>query len=213
MKRSQTPAIDIDDQPGHNIRRLHQISVGIFLQELGEMGITPVQYAALQTVATHPGIDQRTLARTIALDTSTTGGVVDRLEARGCVERRTSPEDRRARQPLLPAAKNGFTRARLEVEVAAQIQKAGLGHDMFALLVLLDRLGVGAEPLEENVARLRCARFPVMEPSACCSTQTSRSGADNCNLEMADATLMARCHTGLLPESPLSDSLLNETSK
>jgi DNA-binding MarR family transcriptional regulator len=65
------------------------------------MGITPVQYAALQTVANHPGIDQRTLARTIALDTSTTGGVVDRLEARGCVERRTSPEDRRARQLFL----------------------------------------------------------------------------------------------------------------
>ncbi len=104
MKRSPTQAIDIDQQPGHNIRRLHQISVGIFLQELGELGITPVQYAALQTVANHPGIDQRTLARTIALDTSTTGGVVDRLESRGCLERRTSPEDRRARQLLLTDA-------------------------------------------------------------------------------------------------------------
>ena len=97
MKRSP-PAVDIDHQPGHYIRRLHQISVGIFLQELGEIGITPVQYAALQTVANHPGIDQRTLARTIALDASTTGGVVDRLEARGWLERRTSTEDRRARQ-------------------------------------------------------------------------------------------------------------------
>lgn len=106
MKRSQTPVVDIDDQPGHNIRRLHQISVGIFLQELGEMGITPVQYAALQTVANHPGIDQRTLARTIALDTSTTGGVIDRLEARGCLERRTSSEDRRARQLFLTEAGN-----------------------------------------------------------------------------------------------------------
>lgn len=104
MKRSQTPVVDIDDQPGHNIRRLHQISVGIFLQELGEIGITPVQYAALQAVANHPGIDQRTLARTIALDTSTTGGVVDRLEARGCLERRTSLEDRRARQLVLTDA-------------------------------------------------------------------------------------------------------------
>jgi MarR family transcriptional regulator, lower aerobic nicotinate degradation pathway regulator len=101
MKRSPAPAIDIDHQPGHYIRRLHQISVGIFLQELGEIGITPVQYAALQTVANHPGIDQRTLARTIALDASTTGGVVDRLEARGWLERKTAPEDRRARQLAL----------------------------------------------------------------------------------------------------------------
>lgn len=104
MKRSKPPAIDIDDQPGHNIRRLHQISVGIFLQELGELGITPVQYAALQTVANHPGIDQRTLARTIALDASTTGGVVDRMESRGWLERRTSPEDRRSRQLVLTDA-------------------------------------------------------------------------------------------------------------
>jgi len=90
--------IDIDTQPGHAIRRLHQISVGIFLQEVGEMGVTPVQYAALQTVANQPGIDQRTLARAIALDASTTGGVVDRLETRGWLLRRLSPNDRRARE-------------------------------------------------------------------------------------------------------------------
>jgi MarR family transcriptional regulator, lower aerobic nicotinate degradation pathway regulator len=93
--------IDIDQQPGHTIRRLHQISVGIFLQETGDLGITPVQYAALQVVGNQPGIDQRTLARNIALDASTTGGVVDRLEARGWLERRTSAEDRRARQLAL----------------------------------------------------------------------------------------------------------------
>lgn len=90
-------AISIDQQPGHMIRRLHQISVGIFMQEAGELGVTPVQYAALQVVNNQPGTDQRTLARTIALDASTTGGVVDRLEARGWLERRMSPEDRRAR--------------------------------------------------------------------------------------------------------------------
>ncbi len=96
--------IDIDQQPGHAIRRLHQIAVGIFLQAVGDGGVTPVQYAALQVVGNQPGIDQRTLARHIALDTSTTGGVIDRLEARGWLERRTSPEDRRARQLFLTHA-------------------------------------------------------------------------------------------------------------
>jgi DNA-binding MarR family transcriptional regulator len=100
----KTEPIDIDLQPGHAIRRLHQISVGIFLQETGERGVTPVQYAALQVVGNQPGIDQRTLARNIALDASTTGGVVDRLEARGWLERRTAPEDRRVRQLVLTAA-------------------------------------------------------------------------------------------------------------
>jgi len=104
--------IDIDLQPGHAIRRLHQISVGVFLQEMGDLGITPVQYAALQVVANQPGIDQRTLARTIALDASTTGGVVDRLEARGWLERRTAKEDRRTRQlHITPAGLDGLAQA------------------------------------------------------------------------------------------------------
>lgn len=104
MKKTVAAPVDIDLQPGYAIRRLHQISVGIFLQSVGEGGVTPVQYAALQVVSNLPGIDQRTLARNIALDTSTTGGVVDRLEARGWLERRTSPQDRRARQLFLTRA-------------------------------------------------------------------------------------------------------------
>jgi MarR family transcriptional regulator, lower aerobic nicotinate degradation pathway regulator len=96
-----TTPVDIDRQPGHAIRRLHQIAVGIFLQETQPFGVTPVQYAALQTVGNQPGIDQRTLARTIAQDTSTTAGVVDRLEARGLLQRRPAPGDRRVRQLTL----------------------------------------------------------------------------------------------------------------
>jgi DNA-binding MarR family transcriptional regulator len=91
----------IDNQPGHYIRRLHQISVAIFLQETEAFGVTPVQYAALQTVGNQPRIDQRTLARTIGLDTSTIAGVIDRLEARGLLVRSASPEDRRVRQLTL----------------------------------------------------------------------------------------------------------------
>lgn len=96
--------VSIDEQPGYFIRRLHQISVGVFLQELAELGLTPVQYAALQSVANQPGTDQRSLARSIALDASTTGGVLDRLEQRGVLERRTAPTDRRARQLWLTPA-------------------------------------------------------------------------------------------------------------
>jgi DNA-binding MarR family transcriptional regulator len=114
--------IDIDLQPGHAIRRLHQISVGLFLQETGDLGITPVQYAAMQTLANQPGIDQRTLARNIALDASTTGGVVDRLETRGWLERRTSPDDRRARQLDLTLAGQQALADAIPVMLRAQEQ-------------------------------------------------------------------------------------------
>jgi DNA-binding MarR family transcriptional regulator len=89
--------IHVDNQPGHLIRRLNQIAVGLFVQETETLGVTPMQYAALQTVQQTPGMDQRTLGRAIALDASTTGGVVDRLEARQLIERRASPSDRRVR--------------------------------------------------------------------------------------------------------------------
>ena len=69
--------IDLDNLPGHHIRRLHQIAVAVFLQELEPNGLTPVQYAVMQTVANAPGIDQRTLARTIGLDTSITWSIAD----------------------------------------------------------------------------------------------------------------------------------------
>lgn len=99
MKKA--PAVDLEQLPGHHIRRLQQIAVAIFLQETEGTGLTPVQYAALQTVANMPGIDQRTLAGRIGFDTSTIAGVVDRLEARALMQRNTSPDDRRVRQLTL----------------------------------------------------------------------------------------------------------------
>jgi DNA-binding MarR family transcriptional regulator len=103
-------AVDLDGLPGHHIRRLHQIAVAIFLQEVEPQGLTPVQYAALQALANAPGVDQRTLARTIGLDTSTTGGVVDRLEARGLLLRNASPDDRRVRRLTLTEAGQALLR-------------------------------------------------------------------------------------------------------
>lgn len=100
---ASAPLLDVNAQPGHAIRRLHQIAVGIFLQETAAHGITPVQYAALQTVHNEPGIDQRTLASRIAQDTSTTAGVVERLQARGWLQREPDPADRRARRLTLTA--------------------------------------------------------------------------------------------------------------
>lgn len=104
MTAPDSHSIHLDDQPGHAIRRLHQISVGIFHQETQDLNITPVQYAILQTVHNLPGCDQRTLARHIALDTSTTAGAVDRLEMRGLLARSHSADDRRVRLLTLTPA-------------------------------------------------------------------------------------------------------------
>ena len=92
---------ELVDMPGHLIRRLQQIAVAIFLEDMGEFGVTPVQYAVLRTLRGMPGIDQRSLAAKVGLDTSTLGGVVDRLESRGCISRQPSESDRRVKQLVL----------------------------------------------------------------------------------------------------------------
>ena len=120
MKRNAKP-VDLDRLPGHYIRRLQQIAVAIFLQETEAFGVTPVQFAALQAVHNTPGVDQRTLARTIGFDTSTTAGVIDRLEARGLLQRNASPEDRRVR--LLTLTDEGEA---LLAQVVPAMQRAQL---------------------------------------------------------------------------------------
>src|SRR5690242_12200285 len=97
MNKPTHGALDLDELPGHYIRRLQQIAVAVFLQETEAHGLTPVQYAVLNQVAATPGMDQRTLARTVGQDTSTIAGVIDRLEARGLLSRNASPDDRRVR--------------------------------------------------------------------------------------------------------------------
>jgi MarR family transcriptional regulator, lower aerobic nicotinate degradation pathway regulator len=103
MKKNSATPVDLETLPGHYIRRLQQIAVAIFLQETEAHGVTPVQYAGLQAVRKSPGIDQRTLARSIGLDTSTVAGVIDRLESRGLMVRNSSPDDRRVRLLSLTA--------------------------------------------------------------------------------------------------------------
>jgi MarR family transcriptional regulator, lower aerobic nicotinate degradation pathway regulator len=124
------PDIDLDDMPGHYIRRLQQIAVAIFLDESKELEVTPVQYAALQAISNDPGIDQRTLAGRIGFDTSTIGGVIDRLDARGLVLRSTSESDRRVRLLTLTASGRALARAvvprmlRAQERILAPLPKA-----------------------------------------------------------------------------------------
>lgn len=112
------PALALLALPGHCIRRLQQAAVALFVQETTPAGVTPVQYAVVQTLAALPGIDQRTLAREVSFDASTIGGVVDRLEARGLLTRSHSPGDRRVR--LLHLTPDGEA---LLVDLAPSVQR------------------------------------------------------------------------------------------
>ena len=92
--------MDSLDMAGHLIRRLHQLSTQVFVQRTQAAGfdLTPVQFAALDAIGHHPGTDQATVAELIAYDRATIGGVIERLEQKGWVDRVVSERDRRARE-------------------------------------------------------------------------------------------------------------------
>ena len=81
--------------PGYLFRRMQQIAVSIFMEECKAFDLTPVQYAALIAIHTHPGIDATRLSAVIAFDRSTLGSVIERLQAKDFVERKPAPEDKR----------------------------------------------------------------------------------------------------------------------
>ena len=91
--------MDTIDMAGHLIRRLHQLSTQVFAQRTQAAGfdLTPVQFAALDAIHHHPGTDQARIAEMIAYDRATIGGVIERLEQKGWVDRVVSERDRRAR--------------------------------------------------------------------------------------------------------------------
>jgi len=94
-------------KPGYLFRRMQQIAVAIFVEECNAYDLTPVQYAALVAIHTHPGIDATRLSAVIAFDRSTLGNVIERLEAKRYVERRPAREDRRVK--LLYLTRSGAT--------------------------------------------------------------------------------------------------------
>ena len=108
--------------PGHLIRRLNQISVSVFQDRLKAAGydLTPVQYACLATLDQKPGIDQATLAGLIAYDRATIGTVLDKLDTKGLVIRKTSPRDRRAREMYL--TEDGRALYRMVTPLVQEIQ-------------------------------------------------------------------------------------------
>ncbi len=83
--------------PGYLFRRMQQIAVALFMEECKAFDLTPVQYAALVAIRTHPGIDATRLSAVIAFDRSTLGSVIERLEAKGHIERKPSREDKRVK--------------------------------------------------------------------------------------------------------------------
>jgi len=68
------------------------------------MGMTRAQWVIMAWVEMRPGLSQNELAALVEVEPITVGRLVDRLEARGILERRNDPKDRRIRRLHLTGA-------------------------------------------------------------------------------------------------------------
>ena len=141
--KSSTLTMDaVYTKPGYLFRRMQQIAVAIFVEECKAYDLTPVQYAALVAIHTHPGIDATRLSAVIAFDRSTLGNVIERLEAKRYVERRPAREDKRVK--LLYLTRSGATLLRSIVPSVDRAQARMLqplkSADRKVLMALLSQL-------------------------------------------------------------------------
>ena len=138
-------SFDFRHAPGHLIRRAHQKSVAVFMEETTGVDITPVQFAILNALLDAPGADQVTLAARVSFDAATSGSVIGRLEAKGWVRRESDPDDRRRK--LLWITTAGAQVARSLKRAAARAQQRMLeGLDpaeRAQLVALLEKLTRG----------------------------------------------------------------------
>lgn len=132
--RSPGVAFLLSQLGGHSAR--------LWSRRLGKLGLDAREVMLFRHVALAEGRSQRELAHAIGLPPSRVVALVDQLEARGWVERRTSDADRRARRlHLTPAGRSMLERImRVSAEHEAELTRGIAPSEREALIELLDRV-------------------------------------------------------------------------
>ena len=112
--------VDIRRTPGHLLRRAQQRAVDLFVQAVGENGLRPPQFAVLVTIYQNPGLNQTHLVDKTGIDRSTIAEMIDRLVARGYIERKRDTGDQRVNTLWATVAGVAALEACIDAAMAAQ---------------------------------------------------------------------------------------------
>ena len=132
---------DLYRRPGFLLRRAHQISVALFLEEAAGLGVTTTQYGTMVVLRARGSLDQVGIATLVGIDRSTTALVVSKLEEAGLIERRDDDIDKRRKIITLSTA--GHAMLDQVAEPAQRARKRALDpfstKDAAKFLTLLER--------------------------------------------------------------------------
>jgi DNA-binding MarR family transcriptional regulator len=87
---------DINESIGFLLSKAYQRVWAIMRAEIETYDLTPPQFGLLAFLWQQDGLTQAELSEKGQIDRTTVGGLVDRLDKVGLVERRQHPQDRRA---------------------------------------------------------------------------------------------------------------------
>jgi DNA-binding MarR family transcriptional regulator len=143
--------------PGYLMARLGEASRRRFHRALEPEGLHPRDFGVMTMVGAHPGMSQQQLHEKTGIDPSSMVAVIDMLEARGFAERRSDPDDRRARAIFL-TDEGERTLERIR-ELAGELQRELFGvltdDELGTLHGLLRKLADSAGKTREQPARSR----------------------------------------------------------
>ena len=140
----------------HDVSRLRRIVVD---RALKPCGITQSQWRVLAFLSRRDGMTQTGLAADLALTKVAIGGLLDRMESGGFVERRSDPNDGRARRVFLTRAGVEFVGAvresveQVERDLVSRIPEERLDQLAETLLLLKEALLeiIGADDDRDDV--------------------------------------------------------------
>jgi DNA-binding MarR family transcriptional regulator len=125
------PGTPLTDRVGFLISQLGSHTAARFAERLRPLGLHPLHFGLLSHLSVADGQTQQRLAVAIAVHRNAMVGLLDDLEARGLVQRRRHPSDRRAHAVHLTAAAR---------DLLIQAQRAADEHET-ELLTGLDEPG------------------------------------------------------------------------
>ncbi|MDP6029779.1 MAG: MarR family transcriptional regulator [Arenicellales bacterium] len=133
---------DLWGRPGFLIRRLHQIHVGMFLEECTEFNVTPAQFAVLTVLYYQGTLDQISIASQIGFDRNTVADVIRRLEHRGLLDRPANISDKRPKLARITDEGREFVDAVQPAMIKAQRRLVSplSAEEYETLMKLMDKL-------------------------------------------------------------------------
>ena len=163
---------NLDDSPGHLLRRCQQYSFDLFSKEVGNSSLTPRQFTVLSTVEQNEGLSQTDLVHKTGIDRSTLADMISRLLKRGLLARKRTEADARANSVRITAAgRKALNGAMASVKKAETALLAALPAskraDFLKNLRLIADAGAEAEAAAAAAPKKRTTRAaPKAKPKA-----------------------------------------------